>query len=538
MKKTPRPYQLVARNKTVEALKASARALIVMATGLGKTLTAALASHLFGKSPLLFLAHNNDLLERAMKTFREVWGGELRYGLYNGHSKDVEGYHLVFAMFQTMTNNLEAFKRDKFGIMIVDEAHHGHARTFKRTINHFTCPRIALTATPKRMDKKDIRELFGLPVVKIELEEAIAQAYLPPIEYHIITEDGLDEDRMSQLFREVLEEGKRISLREINRRIFIKARDEKIASIITSYNLPTVIFCRNTTHADNMHAVVKDSAIYHSKNSSGENTKALTGFETGRIRYLIAVNAFNEGLHLQGVGLVVFLRETASETIFRQQLGRGLETGGNKLIVLDFVANIERIRQIKRLAERVAEYHERITSSEGRERENYVHDKFHISGKGFNFTFTQKIVDILRIVEQAEVELYSTWQEAGHASVKVGVTSSKNYYKLYHKDPLLPSNPSVFYADWPGWGPYLGTKRVRGCNFYSTAEAAKEAIRNLRIKNTAEYKKKRKKDPRLPADHGRHTGTSEMATHRFFRSERGCLLHIQHGNLRRKQLES
>ncbi len=501
MQIVPRPYQLEAKKKAVPALKNKGKALIVLATGLGKTIASALIAKTLGKLPGIFLVHNNDILERAIGEFQKVFNGpKVRYALYNGHSKDIEGANIIFASFQTMGRNLKRFKRNQFKWMIVDEGHHAHAETFREVIEHFDCAKLGVTATPDRKDMQDIREIFGNEVIDISLEEAIARGWLPRIEYHVVTDDGLDERKLRQLTKEVLEKGERISLEEINRRIFIRARDEKIASIIEGYTEKTVIFCRNVRHAENFMKVVAKAETYHSENSRDQNRQTLADLRNGLTRRVIAVNSFNEGIDVPDVGLVVFNRATESETIFRQQLGRGLRPGKDKLIVLDFVGNAERIQRLKLMTDRITEFHERFTTPEERSREGYAKDVFHISGKGFEFTFSDTIVDIMKLIERANIEFYLTWQEAGRAAQNLGIKSLKDYVQGYAADPKLPSNPQKAYRkNWPGWGKFLGTGRTHTKQFYPSWKVAGRVARNLGASSRATYAKLRSQDPSLPA---------------------------------------
>ncbi len=500
MEITPRPPQQEALKNALPALRKTGRALIVMATGLGKTIVAALIVNDLKKGPGVFLVHNNEILKRAMNDFRKVFGDKVKFSLYNGRSKESDG-DIVFASFQTMQGKLKSFKRNQFAWMIVDEGHHAHAHTYRKVIKYFTCPRIALTATPNRTDMQDIRELFGDEVVNIPLEEAIARGWLPKIEYHLIADEGLDEDRLKQMTREVMKEGRRVSIGEINRLIFIHARDMKIAKIIEDYDEQTLIFCRNIAHAKNFKKFFKSAATYHSDNSEDENDQAIADLTDDSIQRVLVVNSFNEGIHIANIGLVAFNRSTDSETVFRQQLGRGLETGKDKLIVFDFVGNVERIILLKRMADKIAECHERFTTPEERIREGYVKDVFHLSGKGFEFTFTDKVVDLMTLIDRANVEFYPTWQEAGKAARTIGIDSQVKYKAKYSKDPCLPSGPSHVYPKFPGWGKFLGTGRRRSLpeNMYKTWQEASQVAKSLGLKTCPQYKKGYRVDPLLPS---------------------------------------
>ncbi len=337
MKITPHPYQTVAIDAAVKALRAVKRALVVLATALGKTLVSALvAKKLGGKG--IFLVHNNDILEDAMKEYRKVFPDAV-LGLYNGYTKDITGADIIFASFKTMYLNRKKFKRNQFNWMVVDESHHSHADTYKAVIEHFDCMKLGITATPDRADLQDIRQFFGDEVVNIQLEEAIARGWLPRIEYHLISDESLDDEKLRQIALEVGQTNRRkLTVAEIDRRVFIRARDKKIAEIVSGYTEKAVVFCRNVKHVEHFAKSLPSSQTFHSNNRRDQNVKALESLRNGMVRRILAVNAFNEGINVPDVGLVVFARATDSETIFRQQLGRGLRPGKDKLIVLDLLA--------------------------------------------------------------------------------------------------------------------------------------------------------------------------------------------------------
>jgi len=502
----PRHYQKQPIRAARQALKKTGRALVVLATGLGKMLTSALVWHGFTRGRGLFLVHNNGILEHALKEYRRVYGENERFALFNAYSKDVKGADAVFATFQTMRRNLKRFPRNYFKWMTVDETHHSQATTYRPVIEHFSCPRLGITATPDREDLLDIRELFGEEVVNVTLEEAIARGWLPPIEYHLVTDDGFDEKALKRLAHEVLEEGERLSLEELNRRIFIKARDEKVARIIEKHGMKTIIFCRNITHAEHFKKFLKSAEVYHSRKMPEENRQVLDNLRSGKTRRVLAVNAFNEGIDVPDVGLVVFYRATESETIFRQQLGRGLRPGEDKkkLVVLDFVGNVERIQALRAMADAVAKFHEEHTTAKERAREGYARDAFHLSGKGFEFTFADKVVDLMKVIDRVKTEFYPTWQEASRAALALGIKTSQDYLyekRMYKKDSRLPSEPHGFYSDFPGWTTFLGKEEKI---FYPTWQQASKAAIKVGIKKRDEYPKKYKKDSRLPSTPGRH----------------------------------
>ena len=418
---TPHNYQDDAIIKTRTALEAQKRALVVMATGTGKTIVGAFAIKEFLKLGRgLFLCHNNRILEQSMEQFREVLGPEVTLGVFHGEKKHWDEVNILFASFQTLVDWKHAFFEDEFRFVIVDESHHSQAITFKEVIQYFKPNElIALTATPDRMDQKDIREIFGQEVVNITLEEAIGKGWLAQVEYHLVT-DNLSPQRLKKIAREVLDEGKKISLKQLNETIFIKARDEKVAETIQSYGKKkTIVFCESIAHAENFQKFLPNSKVYHSKVGIGKNIETLLEFRSGECQCILVVDKFNEGIDIPDAELIVFLRCTDSKTIFLQQLGRGLRKTPNKskVIVLDFVGNAERVMMIREMIEKVKFFTVNWAELEK--------NPLHIQGDGFEFIFTDELIDLFSILQRLQ------WRYISDIPELLREYSDKN--------PLLPS---------------------------------------------------------------------------------------------------
>lgn len=505
MQITPRVYQVAAVKAAIPALKARLkRALIVLATGLGKTLTAALVAKKMRAKKILFLVHNNFILQHAVEEFRVVFGNSTKMAVYNGMSKEgAEEAQILFATWQTMGKNLKQWDSNYFDLIIVDEAHHSGAATYLPVLKYFKAARLGITATPDRSDDLNIRTIFGKEVVNVTLEEAIARNWLPRIEYHVITDESLDEEALQRIASEIREGKKRFTMAEVNRRIFIRKRDEEIARIINSYDEKAVVFCANIKHAERLSQVLKNSATFHSSTGSHQeetwkkNQGVLADLKEGRVRRVCAVNAFNEGVDVPSVGLVSFCRVTSVSTIFRQQLGRGLRPGKDKLVVLDFVGNLERVQLVLDMMNRVADLHEQTTPRSEIAREGYIREQFEVSGKGFEFTFSDEVVDLMDVLKRVDRDLYPTWQEASKAAQRLKIATADKYRLSYRKDPQLPGNPAAKYgSDFPGWASFLGQEERR---IFSTWKEARGRLTPGKFTTRREYKDGYKEmDSRLP----------------------------------------
>ncbi len=195
----------------------------------------------------------------------------------------------------------------------MDEAHHSEADTYRPVTAYFTGAKLGITATPDRQDDADIRDVFGPEVINITLEEAIARGWLPRIEYHVITDESLDENMLQKIVGEIREGKKRFTMAEVNRRIFIKKRDVEITRIINGYAEKAVVFCSSITHAERLSQTLDLAATFHCKKGSGQketynqNRDTLEDLKNGKVRRVCAVNAFNEGVNVPTVGLVSLL---------------------------------------------------------------------------------------------------------------------------------------------------------------------------------------------------------------------------------------
>jgi superfamily II DNA or RNA helicase len=136
------------------------RALVVSATGSGKTYLAAFDARNYAAKRVLFVVHRDKILTDAKETFMKVFGAEKSYGLYVGKHKDIDA-DFVFASNVMLSMHLDDFKEDEFDYIVMDECHHAAAETYKKIMNYFKPGfMLGLTATPERMDNQDVFEMF------------------------------------------------------------------------------------------------------------------------------------------------------------------------------------------------------------------------------------------------------------------------------------------------------------------------------------------------------------------------------------------
>lgn len=323
--------------------------LVVAATGTGKTVISAFDYKRFrtsngGRAKLLFVAHRKEILKQSLKCFRGILHdanfGELFYGGITPSSFDA-----LFISIDTF--NSQGFHKkttpDFYDFIIIDEFHHAAAPTYQKLLEYYK-PKIllGLTATPERMDGKDILTYFDNRIAaEIRLPEAIDRKLLCPFHYFGISDDvdlqnvkwsrgGYDKTALSNVY----------TGNDVRVMLILKQLNKYVADID---NVKGLGFCVSKEHASYMAQRFNDSNIpsiaLTSESSNDERNTAQTRLVNGEIKFIFAVDLYNEGVDIPEINTVMFLRPTESLTVFLQQLGRGLRLSEGKdcLTVLDFI---------------------------------------------------------------------------------------------------------------------------------------------------------------------------------------------------------
>lgn len=316
------------------------KALIVSATGSGKTYLAAFDALNFGPRRLLYIVHEGSILKKSLDTFQVVFGGLKTCGLYSGEGKELDA-DFLFSTNVSMCRSLSLFDKREFDYIIIDECHHAVADTYRQIIDYFE-PEflLGLTATENRMDNRDVVEIFGNNIpYELRLRDAIVNDLIVPFHYFGIRDElvnyGLSDSEERRLIAQIANED---NCEFIHQQIEIhKPRGQKLKALA---------FCRNVQHArmmaDNL-GEYYHTAFLSGNNKTGERIRAYNDLqsESKDLEILFAVDILNEGVDIPGVNMVLFLRPTESSTIFIQQLGRGLRKFTNKpyVTILDFIGN-------------------------------------------------------------------------------------------------------------------------------------------------------------------------------------------------------
>ena len=315
------------------------KALIISATGSGKTYLAAFDARNFGAKRLLYIVHRESILKDAKESFIKVFGAERTYGFYTGNENSLEA-DFIFATSNMLGRHLDSFKKDEFDYIIYDEVHHVVAETGKKIFEYFEPEFIlGLTATPERMDNQDIFTLFDQNVpFELRLRDAINNDLVVPFHYYGIRDQLVDyssKDKMT-IAKNIAEQ---------NNIEFIKSQIEKYRK--PGEKLKCIAFCTNIQSCKLMAEELYEEG-YHTIsltgiNDTGVRIKAFKDLQDDNnlLEIICTVDILNEGVDIPQVNMVLFLRPTESQTVFIQQLGRGLRKypGKDYVTVLDFIGN-------------------------------------------------------------------------------------------------------------------------------------------------------------------------------------------------------
>ncbi|WP_371820586.1 DEAD/DEAH box helicase family protein [Falcatimonas sp. MSJ-15] len=343
------------RGAQIEALYAleksraegASKALIQAATGIGKTYLAAFDSKNYKR--ILFVAHREEILKQAAESFRNVRNSD-DYGFFDGKNKDTDK-SVIFASVGTLGDEKylseEFFAKKYFDYMIIDEFHHSVTKGYQNIIKYFEPEfMLGLTATPERMDGKNIYEIcdYNVPY-EISLRDAINKGMLVPFHYYGIYDDT-DYSKLHIVKGKYAEK----ELTDTYKNAI--TRYELIYKNYMKYGSKRAIgFCCSREHAEDMAREfckkgIKAVAVY--SNCDGEFSEkrdvAIRQLKNLEINVIFSVDMFNEGVDVAALDMVMFLRPTESPVVFLQQLGRGLRLSKGKtyLNVLDFIGNYEK----------------------------------------------------------------------------------------------------------------------------------------------------------------------------------------------------
>jgi superfamily II DNA or RNA helicase/HKD family nuclease len=329
----------------IEKLRSNGKtkALLISATGTGKTYLSAFDVKEVNPKKFLFIVHRENITKAAMKTFKSIFGESKTMGLYTGNNKDLET-DFVFSTVQTISKheNLAQFDKTHFDYIVIDETHRAGAASYQRILEHFT-PKflLGMTATPERGDNFDIFKSFDYNIAyEIRLHKALEEEMLSPFHYYGVTDITVDG--------KILEEKADFNLLTSAERVDRIIEAAKIYGSDSGI-IRGLIFCSRVEECTQLSNEFNQrgykTIALTGDNSEEERSNAINRLESDSISekldYIFTRDIFNEGIDIPSVNQIIMLRPTQSAIVFVQQLGRGLRKTNNKeyLTVIDFIGN-------------------------------------------------------------------------------------------------------------------------------------------------------------------------------------------------------
>ena len=340
------------------------RALLISATGTGKTYASAFAMRELGFKRVLFLVHRGQLARQTKKSYEKVLDKSVSMGLLGAGYREYDADY-VFAMVQTLNReeHLLKYHPEEFECIILDEAHHSLANSYQKVMNYFK-PKLwlGMTATPDKRDDdiegRNIYEIFNHQIAyEIRLQQAMEENFLCPFHYFGISDVSIVDEKQIK--------SKKITERDFN----LLTGDERVRHIIKQANyygysgerVKGLIFCSRIdesvelSNKFNQMINPETGKLYRTISLNGDASEeerqnaferlAMNEEEANEqmqpLDYIFSVEILNEGVDIVEVNQVIMLRPTESPIVFIQQLGRGLRKADGKeyVVVLDFIGN-------------------------------------------------------------------------------------------------------------------------------------------------------------------------------------------------------
>lgn len=359
-----RPYQITAFGRVVAELDSSGRALLILATGLGKTVVGGevIASYL-ARDPaakILVTAPTKPLAEQLERALWWHLPKDVRTHLLTGDHKSDDLGGVTCATIPTALSFARAGYRPS--LIMIDEAHHvGESGQLAELLDLLAkADQFGVTATPWRGDRFDIRNRFGEPSYTLGIEEGMRLGYLAEVRYRLFM-DNIDWNFVPEA------SAHSYTMEDLNARLFLPERDEAIRDQLidvwrAAAQPRAAVFCRTIEHAERMAALLnrvpqwKGAESIHAGLERRERQLRLMRFRSGETPIITAVDILNEGVDIPDMNIICFARVTHSRRIFVQQLGRGLRLreGKSHVEVLDFVSDLRRVAAIMDIRSQVA----------------------------------------------------------------------------------------------------------------------------------------------------------------------------------------
>ena len=320
------------------------KALLISATGTGKTYFSAFDAKRVNPKKLLFVVHRENITRASLRSYKRIFGRDVTMGILSGSSKDYEA-RFLFSTIQTLSKDyvLEKFSPEHFDYIVIDEVHRSGSSSYEKILKYFK-PKflLGMSATPERTDGYDVYKTFDYNIAyEIRLNKALEEQMLCPFHYYGVSELEIN--------------GQVIDEKTAFNHLVSDERVERILDKANFYGcdegrVKGLVFCSSVNEAKELSAQFNrrgyQTIALDGSSSENEREEAIERLEKDEpegdyLDYIFTVDIFNEGVDIPSINQIIMLRPTQSSIVFVQQLGRGLRKSEGKeyVVVIDFIGN-------------------------------------------------------------------------------------------------------------------------------------------------------------------------------------------------------
>lgn len=332
---TMRPYQNAAVEGAFKAWEENASTLIVLPTGLGKTVVFSEIVRRMQPARSIVIAHREELIFQAAEKIERVTGvaGGIEMGENHATGFFGEPPPYVVSTVQTQCSGgdgggrMTKFLPEDFGLVVIDEAHHATSATYKRVIKYYrqnpNCKILGVTATPDRADEEALGQVFDSVAYEYQILQAIRSGWLVPIQQQMVTVGSMDFSNIKTTAGD-LNQGELAEVMEEERNLQAVAQP----SVEICGDKRAIVFAATVKQAERLAEIINrykpDTASWIcGKTDKDDRRRILKDFKDGRLQFVVNVGVLTEGFDDSGVEVIVMARPTKSRALYAQMAGRG-----------------------------------------------------------------------------------------------------------------------------------------------------------------------------------------------------------------------
>lgn len=332
---TMRPYQNAAVEGAFKAWEENASTLIVLPTGLGKTVVFSEIVRRMQPARSIVIAHREELIFQAAEKIERVTGvaGGIEMGENHATGFFGEPPPYVVSTVQTQCSGgdgggrMTKFLPEDFGLVVIDEAHHATSATYKRVIKYYrqnpNCKILGVTATPDRADEEALGQVFDSVAYEYQILQAIRSGWLVPIQQQMVTVGSMDFSNIKTTAGD-LNQGELAEVMEEERNLQAVAQP----SVEICGDKRAIVFAATVKQAERISEIINrykpDTASWIcGKTDKDDRRRILKDFKDGRLQFVVNVGVLTEGFDDSGVEVIVMARPTKSRALYAQMAGRG-----------------------------------------------------------------------------------------------------------------------------------------------------------------------------------------------------------------------